>query len=297
MKGKCAVDYLAVLDFEATCDDMKPGVPRFEPQEIIELPVMLLNTRTLEIDATFHVYCKPQVHPRLTAFCTELTGITQTMVDAGVPFVEAIKSLQDWMHEQGLLDDNYQPYEASNRPSNATAWSNAVKAREQKQQARENKQSSSSDGKANGTDSKEGKEQRKATFLWCTCGDWDLKTMLPMQMALLRQKVPSHFNRWANVKRLFDTWLGSQDKKLKQKHTHGMLNMLEAVGLQLEGRHHSGIDDVHNIARVLAKMLEGGATVEATWPKTERPANDREGQQATGGRGRGHGARGRPGRP
>ena len=33
-----------------------------------------------------------------------------------------------------------------------------------------------------------------------------------------------------------------------------MVGMLEYLGLQLEGRHHSGIDDSRNIARILAKL-------------------------------------------
>lgn len=40
----------------------------------------------------------------------------------------------------------------------------------------------------------------------------------------------------------------------------GMTGMLQKCGLELEGRHHSGIDDTRNIARVLWKMLEEGYT-------------------------------------
>jgi 3'-5' exoribonuclease 1 len=34
--------------------------------------------------------------------------------------------------------------------------------------------------------------------------------------------------------------------------------MLENLGLEFEGRPHSGIDDSKNIARVLIKMIEDG---------------------------------------
>ena len=37
-----------------------------------------------------------------------------------------------------------------------------------------------------------------------------------------------------------------------------MPHMLELTGLELEGRHHSGIDDSRNIARVALKLLEEG---------------------------------------
>nr|DBA17725.1 TPA: hypothetical protein GDO54_016054 [Pyxicephalus adspersus] len=68
--------YFLVLDFEATCDK-----PQIHPQEIIEFPILKLNGRTMEIESTFHTYVQPVVHPQLTPFCTELTGIIQEMVD------------------------------------------------------------------------------------------------------------------------------------------------------------------------------------------------------------------------
>ena len=52
------VDYLCILDFEATCDNEK----KIFPQEIIEFPVLLLNTRTCTIEKTFHHYVKPDIH-------------------------------------------------------------------------------------------------------------------------------------------------------------------------------------------------------------------------------------------
>lgn len=37
-----------------------------------------------------------------------------------------------------------------------------------------------------------------------------------------------------------------------------MTEMLKTFGLELEGRHHSGIDDVYNIARVTIELLKRG---------------------------------------
>lgn len=34
--------------------------------------------------------------------------------------------------------------------------------------------------------------------------------------------------------------------------------MLEHTGLELEGKHHSGVDDCKNMARIVRKMLQGG---------------------------------------
>lgn len=81
--------YLLVLDFEATCGDT------VKQMEIIEFPTLLYDLRegrsclspaialtyvaitTGKVQATFHEYVKPEIHSRLTPFCTELTGITQ----------------------------------------------------------------------------------------------------------------------------------------------------------------------------------------------------------------------------
>ena len=41
--------------------------------------------------------------------------------------------------------------------------------------------------------------------------------------------------------------------------------MLEGLGLPMQGRHHSGIDDCRNIARVLIALAQRGA------PVRERP--------------------------
>ncbi len=40
-----------------------------------------------------------------------------------------------------------------------------------------------------------------------------------------------------------------------------MVWMLDQVGLKLEGRHHSGLDDSRNIGRIWIKMLEDGYTL------------------------------------
>ena len=53
-------------------------------------------------------------------------------------------------------------------------------------------------------------------------------------------------------------------------HPRGMTCMLDHFGLKLEGRHHSGIDDCRNIARVCACMLAIGWTPVRTHPKPRK---------------------------
>ena len=37
-------------------------------------------------------------------------------------------------------------------------------------------------------------------FTFVTCGDWDLKTMLPNQCSDVGASVPDYFSRWINLK-------------------------------------------------------------------------------------------------
>uniref|UniRef100_A0A8C5D0S7 Exonuclease domain-containing protein n=1 Tax=Gouania willdenowi TaxID=441366 RepID=A0A8C5D0S7_GOUWI len=78
----------------------------------IEFPAVLLNTRTGEIDSEFHNYVQPQEHPVLSEFCTELTGITQIQVEAGIPLHICLSQFNRWLqtlqHTMGVVFPNEQ---------------------------------------------------------------------------------------------------------------------------------------------------------------------------------------------
>ena len=100
---------------------------------------------------------------------------------------------------------------------------------------------------------------RKAVLV--TCGDWDLKTMLPMQWSVSGfdpSKLPQLFHTWCNIKTVFKN-------AFPTVQCHGMTDMLSHLGLALEGRHHSGLDDSKNIARILVSLVTRGVKVSATW--------------------------------
>jgi len=193
------IDCFVVLDFEATCSDNSTSTT---PQEVIEFPSILVDANTRTVVSVFQVYVKPIFHPQISKFCTELTGITQEQVDAGIPFLEAMKKHKDWL-------DSHVKFSEPN-------------------------------------------------FTFVTCGDWDLKTMLPMQCSLLGEKVPQYFKNWVNLKIPFSQFI-------KCKKVNGMTDMLAKLNLELIGRHHSGIDDCKNIARILIELLTRGATINETW--------------------------------
>ncbi len=197
---------ICVLDFEATCIE-SPNV--LEPLEIIEFPSVLLeasaDAKVLTIISQFQAYVKPRSNPTLTPFCTQLTGITQSMVDAGVPFLDALACHTRWL-----------------------------------------------------TDSL-GEVPTPDNVLFITCGDWDLKTMLPIQCAADGIQVPPHFHEWINLKKL----IPRQFKESRAIVSH-MGGLLSFYGLHFIGRPHSGIDDCRNIARVCQEFAQAGGRFEVT---------------------------------
>ncbi|KAL9644645.1 hypothetical protein ABK040_015384 [Willaertia magna] len=101
-----------------------------------------------------------------------------------------------------------------------------------------------------------GEPVNDTNVLMATCGDWDLKTMLPHQLKFEPQVKPfvkSHLNQWCNVKDVYGIFYNV-------KKVSGMLTMLNGLNLKLEGHHHSGIDDCKNIARVVIEMVSAGCS-------------------------------------
>eukprot|EP00392_Amoebophrya_sp_AT5.2_P013643 g13772.t1 len=187
--------------------------------EVIEFPTVILDAETLEVVDEFRKYVKPKNNPKLRSFCTHLTGIQQQTVDGGETFEEVYAA---WLH--GFM----------------AKYENA---------------------------------------LLITCGDWDLETMLPSQ--LVQSGMREEFGRiqqamfdyredakkrlnlttFCNIKIIFANLLGDPRKHknyafYRRKKQDGMVIMLEALGLRLDGRHHSGLDDARNIAKIVRHLLE-----------------------------------------
>jgi ERI1 exoribonuclease 3 len=180
-------DYLLVLDFEAQCDNDT----KLKCQEIIEFPVVIVDVVNKKIlDNFFHFYIKPEVHSKLFPFCTELTGITQDLVDGGILLKECLEHLDKFLNKEKLTN-----------------------------------------------------------FTFVTCGDWDLNTCLPKEAFYKNIEYRDYLKSWINVKRIF-----SEISAFKV----GMAGMLRELGLKLDGRHHSGLDDAKNIAKIVLNLINKG---------------------------------------
>ncbi|XP_055442068.1 ERI1 exoribonuclease 3 isoform X2 [Bubalus kerabau] len=208
--------YFLVLDFEATCDK-----PQIHPQEIIEFPILKLNGRTMEIESTFHMYVQPVVHPQLTPFCTELTGIIQAMVD-GQPSLQQVLELLQEVRPARL------PH--CSLPLDALCLSGVRRLH----------------WRVDEWMAKEGLLDPNVKSIFVTCGDWDLKVMLPGQCQYLGLPVADYFKQWINLKKAYSFAMGCWPK-------NGLLDMNKGLSLQHIGRPHSGIgQSLHTIPWQLA---------------------------------------------
>ena len=195
-------DYILVLDFEATCDDKEKI-----SQEIIEFPILMVDTKFFEIQSTFHQYVEPQINKKLSEFCTNLTGITNDMVTGKPNLAQTIELVDKWIKSHPELKE----YQGN---------------------------------------------QLKRNFTFLTCGDWDLKEMLPNQCQKLNITYPEYLKSWINVKKAYFKSIGTYPK--------GLTTMLEDLNLKLDGRHHSGIDDCKNIAKIVKELGLDGHVFENT---------------------------------
>ncbi len=93
-----------------------------------------------------------------------------------------------------------------------------------------------------------------------TCGDWDLRTMLPKQCRTAGvQTIPVIFTRWLNIKTLYRNVMN-----LQEGTRVSMPTMLGGLELTLLGHHHRGIDDCRNIGRVLRALIQKGGVPSIT---------------------------------
>jgi inhibitor of KinA sporulation pathway (predicted exonuclease) len=83
---------LNVVDVEATCWEGNP--PEGQVNEIIEIGLTVVDIEARERVSKNRILVRPE-HSTVSAFCTELTSLTQTEVDSGVSFAQACAMLSD----------------------------------------------------------------------------------------------------------------------------------------------------------------------------------------------------------
>ena len=81
-----------ILDLEATCWQ---GNAMDRNSEIIEIGAYRVNGYREWIDK-FQSFVRPVEHPRLSTYCTDLTGITQQQVNKAKTFDHIFPLFEDW---------------------------------------------------------------------------------------------------------------------------------------------------------------------------------------------------------
>ncbi|CAL4075035.1 unnamed protein product, partial [Meganyctiphanes norvegica] len=188
-------DNIVVIDFEATCEEVKPLGYK---HEIIEFPAVLINVQSMKIISEFHSYIQPVINPKLTDFCTQLTGISQENVENSPMFPEVMHQFENWLKENNL---NF-----------------------------------------------EGGVCR--SFAIATDSPCDMGYFLLQHCNDSLHSFPEWAKHWINIKKGFCNFYKTGREPLS--------HMLEKLGLEFEGRPHSGMDDARNIARIVITLLKDG---------------------------------------
>jgi len=216
IKSSNNLKYLFVIDFESTCWEEKVNIP---PPEIIEFPVVLLCLSSGKIVSEFHYYCQPMENPRLSPFCKNLTGITQELVDDGVPLATCLVLFRQW------FDSKCREYRITVSEEAAT-------------------------------------EDASLSYATCvTWSDWDLSLCLENECKRKQIRKPECFNAWIDIRSVY--------RSFYNRRPQGLNNALREVGLEFEGREHSGIEDARNTAKLVWRMVNAGCQLHVTAAKDE----------------------------
>lgn len=90
-----------IIDLEATCWEDKEFQKK--NSEIIEIGAILWDEDAKVDGATWNTYIRPVKVPKLSEFCTNLTGITQAQVDAAPTARDAFLRLNEELYRYNLL--------------------------------------------------------------------------------------------------------------------------------------------------------------------------------------------------
>ena len=102
------LDQIVVVDVESTCWQGAP--PPGQESEIIEIGLCTLDVARGERVARDDLLVRPAASS-VSAFCTELTTLTQQQVDGGIPFAEACAALQRLYRSKDRLWASYGDYD------------------------------------------------------------------------------------------------------------------------------------------------------------------------------------------
>jgi inhibitor of KinA sporulation pathway (predicted exonuclease) len=102
------LDRILVADVESTC--WAGAAPQGEESEIIEIGICTFDVATAERAERETILVKPQ-RSRVSAFCTELTTLTQEQVEQGISFKDACLRMRERYLAQQRVWASYGDYD------------------------------------------------------------------------------------------------------------------------------------------------------------------------------------------
>lgn len=232
---------------------------------VIEFPVVVLHwnpvAREYEETGRFHRFVRPLWRPQLSTFCKSLTGIDQSVIDQAPLWPTVLWELFNWLNAEGLLEQR-----SRHDPPDKYRLAEGV--------------------------------------CWVTHGPEDLSGFVPKQSWIAAQSLVFAFPGFGmrasrglpplwlrgpllDIRKAFCllTRLSGKDGGLTADAAHGrhlrrdvtIAGILRQLGMEFEGRQHSGICDAHNLARILVEMarcVRDGISSERSIPEAHTGDQD-----------------------
>jgi len=90
-------------------------------------------------------------------------------------------------------------------------------------------------------------------IIFMTVGNWDLGTMMPQECKKWNLVPPTIYHSFVNINGVFSDFYKTA--------SGGMKGMLKYLKIELTGKHHSGIDDCRNTAKIWQRLVTDGCVL------------------------------------
>ncbi|TPX57043.1 hypothetical protein SpCBS45565_g08284 [Spizellomyces sp. 'palustris'] len=196
----CPYDFIIAVDLEATCDENHADpsavqVPR-DKGEIIELSYAVVSVPERRIVHQRQNFVRP-IETTVTAYCTQLTGITPELVENAGTLREAVEDLLSFIQTNP-----------------------------------------------------------QSTFCFMAHGEWDFRFQLPRECQEKAIPLPPLFGVFFDITKEVHRMITLSAGVPRPASTASLLSLCKAMGLQHEGRLHSGLDDAVTVARLAIILLQ-----------------------------------------
>jgi len=109
---------------------------------------------------------------------------------------------------------------------------------------------------------KNGEILESPSFSVVTWGNMDIQGMLALQCKREQISLPSYFHKWIDLRICFEQKYQANGQRTVNRD--GLRGAFRELGLEWEGRLHSGLDDTRNTVRVTQRMIQDSHSFDQT---------------------------------